>query len=166
MTDPYRESARVPGCPMCGMPWDVSDLAATPCANGCGVWMTMAYLASIIDLRALVLESSPGWFYRGEPALDDRPLACPTCGETMKIVWAKKTPVHQCEVPHGLWIGAKERDAFSNELYEPIEQRQRIANMRQQLASVVAGIPGAVEQMADRILSLEDRITALERRRN
>jgi hypothetical protein len=165
MTDPYRESARVPGCPMCGTPWEVSDLAPTSCANGCGVWMSMAYLASIIDVRALALETSPGWFYRGEHALDDRPLGCPTCGETMAILWTKQTPVRQCEA-HGLWIAAKERDAFSNELYEPIEQRQRSATMRLLLAAVVAGDPGAVERMADRMLSLEDRIAALERRRN
>jgi hypothetical protein len=125
--------------------------------------MTMPYLASIIDVRALALVSSPRSVIYGQ--LDDRRLGCPTCGETMAILWANDTPVRRCAAEHGLWIGATERDAFSNELYEPIEQRQRSATMRLLLAAVVAGIPGAVERMADRILALEDRIAALETRR-
>ena len=123
----------------------------------------MAYLASIIDVAALALESSPGWFHREQ--LDDRALGCPTCGEPMTIKWANKTPVRECEERHGLWIGAKDRDAFSNELFEPIEHQQRIVKMRHQLADVVAGVPGAVERLANRILSLERRIAALESRR-
>jgi hypothetical protein len=166
MTDPYRDSSHVPGCPVCGAPWDATDLTPTPCANDCGVWMTMAYLASIIDVRALELESSAGWFYHREQEVDDRPLGCPTCGEPMTSVWSKKTPVRQCEAAHGLWIAAKNRDAFSDELSEPIEHQQRIVNTRKQLAAVAAGDPGAVERLADRILSLERRIAALENRRS
>jgi hypothetical protein len=162
MTDPYRDAARVPGCPVCATPWDASDLAPTPCANGCGVWMTMPYLASIIDVRALGLESTAGWFYLRDQELDDRALGCPTCGEPMTVLWSKKTPVRQCEAEHGLWIAAKDRDAFGNELSEPLEEQQRIVTMREQLAAVAAGDPGAIERMADRILSLERRIAALE----
>ena len=158
MTDPYRDSAELRGCPMCGAPWDVTDQAPTVCPHDCGVWMTMAYLASIIDLRKLTFETSPGWFYRGGLD-DDDPYPCPGCGERMKLVWVKNTPVHQCEHRHGLWIRAKYRDAFSSELAEPLEHQRRIATLRQQLAS------GAVDEVAAHIVALEDRIKALERGR-
>ena len=151
--DPYRSSGG-DACPQCASPLDMASGGPAPCANGCGEWLPMAYIATVFDIAELDRESP---HHEQAESQAYQPPPCPSCERPLVRAWLKAAPVRLC-AEHGVWIAAASHDRFTAQLAAPMARHQRMLALAALLA---AADEGSRREVARRVIVVEDRLAVL-----
>lgn len=94
MAGPYRAStASSISCPRCGEETPPGEIVA--CVDGCGVWVTAAIAADVLEPSELSPSRITSWYRE--------PCGCPLCGAQMTLHGHDMSRFLGCPT-HGMWI--------------------------------------------------------------